>query len=149
MKTTAPRVRVNPIPLSVLAGGFLAWAAVLVVIAVLGRDRIVPDFFDDLRLEHFIAFYVIAFLAAAGLPGLTLRWLLLGLLALAGGVEAVRAALGHGWTRAGLDFACNLAGVLAALAPITLARHRDAFLAHTAGPPGEPADKPVRPPRAR
>jgi hypothetical protein len=114
--------------MSVLAAGLLAWASVLVVIAVLGRDRIVPDFFDRLGLEHFIAFYILAFLGAASVPALRLRWLLFLLVVLAAGVETTRGLLNHDWAGARLDFACNLAGALAALAPIHLAGHREAFL---------------------
>jgi hypothetical protein len=134
--------------MSVLAAGLLAWAGVVIVFAVLGRDRIVPQFFDDLGLEHFVAFYALAFLAAASVPALRLRWLLLGLVVLAGGVEAARGFLGHPWTTVLLDFACNAAGAIAALAPVYLAGHRDAFLSHPEPEPGS-ASKPLHPVRAR
>jgi len=133
-KTTAS-LRVNPIALSVLAAGLLAWAGVLIVFAVLGQSRIVPQVFDDLGLEHVVAFYALAFLGAASVPGLKLRWLLLGLIVMAGGVEATRGFLGHAWATVLLDFACNVAGSMAALAPIYLAGHRDAFLNRSQAPP--------------
>ena len=123
------RLRVNPIAFSVLAAGLLAWAGVLVVIAVLGRDRIVPQFFNELRAEHFISFYVIGFLAAAGLPAMRLRGLLAALVVLATGAELVRYDISRDAVRVAIDWLCNVAGALAALAPIHLCRHRDAFLA--------------------
>lgn len=133
--------------MSVLAAGLLAWASVLIVFAVLGRDRIVPHFFDDLGLEHFAAFYALAFLAAASVPGLRLRLLLVGLIVLAGGVEAARGFLGHPWPTVVLDFASNVAGALAALAPVYLAGHRDAFVNETADPQPEPEQPHLAPTR--
>ena len=121
------RLRVNPVALSVLAAGLLAWAGVLIVIAVLGRDRIVPGFFNQFRAEHFISFYIIGFLAAAGLPALRLRWLFIGLVVLATAAELARYGISRDAFRASVDWLCNVAGSAAALAPIVLCSLRDAF----------------------
>ncbi len=127
----AQKLRVNPIAFSVLAAGLLAWAAVLIVIAAIGRERIVPRFFNEFRAEHFISFYVIGFLAAAALPTLRLRWLFVALLALATGTELARYGISRDFARVSVDWLCNVAGAAAALAPIFLCRLRDAFKADT------------------
>jgi len=94
----------------------------------------VPQAFDLVRIEHFIAFYILAFLAAASLPGLKFRWLLLGVFGAATAIAAFRATLAPAEIRILIDWGSNIAGALAAVAPVALARHRAAFLAATADP---------------
>lgn len=149
MTRKTPRLQVNPIALSVLAAGLLAWASILIVFAVLGRDRIVPHFFDNLGIEHFVAFYALAFLAAASVPTLRLRWLMIALILLAGSVETARGLLGHPWDAVLLDFACNVAGAFCALAPVYLAHHRQAFLSDAEDEAARAGKPPSRPARVR
>ncbi|MGA1343751.1 MAG: hypothetical protein ACO33A_12060 [Hyphomonas sp.] len=105
-----------------LAGTCLLGAMAYVSFAPKGADLpLLPALASD-KVNHITGCYVLTLLILAALPGLRPS-LLAALIVLAGGVvEAAQAEVGREASLS--DFLANLAGVLAAVLPIWLARLR-------------------------
>ncbi len=97
--------------------GFIVTLAVLsvLILAPPGTDLGVFAQSPDPRLGHFLAFFFMTPLAAAGFPGLRLRWIILLLLFLGAGLELGQTFTGREVSAA--DLAANLGGVAAGLYP--------------------------------
>jgi hypothetical protein len=107
-----------------LAG--LAWGLLAVVFASVAPARWIPHVFWSYHLEHFAAFYLIAVLAAAGLPSLRLRQIGLALVAMALLLASVRLTLPQHRMADAEDLAADIAGIVAAMLPIVVGRLREA-----------------------
>jgi|HubBroStandDraft_5_1064220.scaffolds.fasta_scaffold662872_2 hypothetical protein len=107
-----------------LAG--LAWGLLAVVFAAIAPATWVPRLFWSYHIEHFAAFYLIAVLAAAGLPMLRLRQVGFALVLMALLLAAVRLAIPHHRLADAEDLAADIAGIGAAIVPIVIGRLREA-----------------------
>ncbi len=121
------KANLTPWMIAALAAG--AWAVIAVAFASLAPSSIIPHIFYSYHVEHFAAFYVLAFVAAAGLARFNLTRLSLGVIAFAIVLEAIRMLTPAHRLTSAEDLVCDIAGVLAAYAPILLGRFRDG-LAH-------------------
>ena len=83
--------RINPLPLTFLAAGALAWAVIIATIGAVGPGGALPHIIHSSHTEHFLAFYAIGVLSTAGLPNVRLKWIFLAMAAAA--VFAQRAEL--------------------------------------------------------
>ena len=120
--------RINPLPLTLLAAGALAWAAVVVTIGALGPGHTLPQVFHSSHFEHFIAFYGVGVLATAGLPAVRLKWTFLALAGVSLAFGAVRyLVIQHTHAAALEDCAAELGGAACALVPILVGMHRQSF----------------------
>ncbi len=108
--------------LAALAG--LAWALIALAFASLAPPSYVPRLLQNYHIEHFLAFYVVTILSAAALPqvGLLRIGSVLALLAGAFALFRILALVNKIFYAA--DFACDLWGIAAGLAPIYVARFR-------------------------
>jgi hypothetical protein len=104
--------------------GGLAWALIGLAFASLAPPSYVPRVLQNYHIEHFVAFYVVTVLSAAALPrmGLLRIGLVLALLAAAFALFRMLALVNKAFYAA--DFACDLWGIAAGLAPIYAARFR-------------------------
>ena len=103
----------------------LAWAVIAVVVAAIGPSEYVPRVFSSYHVEHFIAFYMIALLAATGLARARLDRIALMLSLLAILLALVRLTLPGHRVSALEDMAADLGGVAAAIVPILVGRFRE------------------------
>lgn len=124
MAQATPRPQVWLFTTAALAG--LAWGLLAVVFASVAPAPWVPHVFWSYHLEHFAAFYLIAVLAAAGLPTLRLRQIGVALALMALLLAAVRLALPLHQMSDAEDLAADIAGILAAIGPIVVGRLREA-----------------------
>jgi hypothetical protein len=105
-----------------LAG--LAWGLIAVVVASVAPPQFVPRVFFSYHVEHFAAFYLIAVLAAAGLPTIRLYQISFALILMAVILATVRLVIPRHQLADAEDLAADLAGVGAAIAPIVIGRLR-------------------------
>ena len=117
----------NPTPWMIAALAVGAWGFIAVAFASLAPVSLVPHVFYSYHVEHFAAFYLLAVVAAAGLPRQTLTTLGLGLIALAVLLEVIRMLTPTHRLASAEDLICDIAGVLAGYAPILIGRFRDGF----------------------
>jgi len=117
----------NPTPWMIAALAAGAWGIVAVAFASLAPPGLIPHIFYSYHVEHFVALYGLAFFAAAGLPRQNLTTLSLSLIAFAIVLEVIRMLTPLHRLSAAEDLLCDVAGVLAAYAPILLGRFRDSF----------------------
>src|SRR5580704_3170889 len=106
-----------------LAG--LIWAVIALAFAALGPGKYVPHVFFSYHIEHFVAFYIVALLSAAGLPRtrlyrIGLCWALMAVVL--GLVRSLTPA--HRYSAAE-DTVADIAGAFAALGPIWIGRFRE------------------------
>jgi Na+/H+-dicarboxylate symporter len=102
-----------------------AWGLVAVAFASLAPSGLVPHLFYSYHVEHFAAFYLVAAIAAAGLPRQSLTTLSLGLIAFAVVLEVIRMLTPAHRLTSAEDLICDIAGVLAAYGPILIGRFRE------------------------
>jgi Na+/H+-dicarboxylate symporter len=119
------RQTANPTPWMIAALAASAWGLVAVAFALLAPPSLIPHIFYSYHVEHFAAFYVLAAVASAGLPRQTLTTLSLGLIAFAIVLEVIRMLTPTHRLTSAEDLVCDIAGVLAAYAPILIGRFRD------------------------
>lgn len=105
-----------------LAG--LVWGIVAVIVASVAPPRFIPRIFFSYHIEHFAVFYLIAVLAAVGLPATRLYQLGFSLVLMALVLATVRLAIPRHRLSDAEDLAADMAGVAAAFAPIVLGRLR-------------------------
>jgi hypothetical protein len=108
--------------LAALAG--LAWALIALAYASLAPSGSVPLIFHTYHVEHFAAFYVVALLSAAALPTVSLLRIGLVLGLIAGGFALFRIFELVDKVFYVEDLGCDIAGILAAFAPIVVGRVR-------------------------
>jgi VanZ family protein len=96
-----------------------------VIFAAVGPSAYVPHVFHNTHAEHFAAFYALAFLAAVGLPRVKLAAIVAGLALLAAVLAAARLTIPAHRMSAAEDLLADVAGALAALAPILAGRFRE------------------------
>lgn len=108
--------------LAALAG--LAWALIALAFASLAPPAYVPRIFSNYHIEHFAAFYVVTLLTAAALPTVRLDRIagVLGALAAAFALFRILALVNKVFYVE--DLACDIGGIMAALAPILVGRFR-------------------------
>jgi hypothetical protein len=104
--------------------GGLAWGLVAVVFASVAPPQFVPRLFFSYHVEHFAAFYLIAILAAAGLPTLRLHQITFALILMALLLATVRLIIPQHRLADAEDLAADLAGIGAAVAPLLVGRLR-------------------------
>ncbi len=109
---------------TIAALGGLAWGLVAVVFASVAPPQFVPRVFFSYHVEHFAAFYLIAILAAAGLPTLRLHQITFALVLMALMLATVRLVIPQHRLADAEDLAADLAGIGAAVAPIVVGRLR-------------------------
>jgi ABC-type Na+ efflux pump permease subunit len=109
---------------TVLALAGLAWALIALAFASLAPPAYVPRLFHNYHVEHMAAFYVVALLSAAALPGVRLTRIALVLVTLAAAFAAFRILALVNKVFYAEDLACDIAGVLAAIVPIYVGRFR-------------------------
>ncbi len=107
-----------------IAAAALAWTACGLVFAALAARQIVPNLAYAYRAEHAVAFYLVALLAAAGLPRASVRRQALSLVAVAVGLWAIRLLIPMRRPDGLVDFLCDIAGAAAALTPLWLGRRQ-------------------------
>jgi len=105
-----------------LAG--LVWGVVAVVVASVAPPQYIPRIFFSYHIEHFAVFYLIAILAAAGLPTIRLYQVACALVSMALVLATVRLAIPRHRLSDAEDLAADVAGIAAALAPMVLGRLR-------------------------
>jgi hypothetical protein len=110
---------------AIAAVAALAWSLIGVVFAAIGPSAYVPHVFHNPHAEHFAAFYALAFLAAVGLPRVRLATIIAGLAALAALLAAARLSIPAHRMSAAEDLLADVAGALAAIAPILAGRFRE------------------------
>lgn len=104
--------------------GGLAWGVIAVVFASVAPAGYVPRLFFSYHIEHFLAFYLIAMLAAGGLPSLRLISIVLALTVMALILATVRLVIPQHRLADAEDLAADLAGIAGAVAPILVGRLR-------------------------
>lgn len=109
---------------TVLAVSAFAWALIALVIAAIAPAGWAPRVFRSYHVEHFAAFYTVTILAAAGLPRIRLLTISLAIVIVAAVLMAVRLTTPTHQSAAVEDFVIDVAGVLAAVAPILVGRFR-------------------------
>jgi len=115
----------NSTPWMTAALAASALGIVAVTFASLAPASLVPHVFYSYHVEHFVAFYVLAFVAAAGLLRQRLAALCFALIAFAVVLEVVRMLMPAHQLSSAEDLVCDVAGVLAAYAPIMIGQFRD------------------------
>ncbi len=118
----------NPTPWMIVALAVGAWGVIAVAFASLAPVGVVPHIFYSFHVEHFAAFYILAVVAAAGLPRQTLTALTLGLIAFAVVLEVIRMLTPAHRLTSAEDLICDIAGVMAGYAPILVGRFRNGLL---------------------
>lgn len=106
-----------------------AWAMIAVIFAAVGPWAYVPVIFHNRHVEHFVAFYALAILAAAGMPRARLGLIVLSLAALAAALAVARFMIPIHQLAAAEDFLADIAGELGAVAPIFVGRFRELAVA--------------------
>ncbi|MBX3483517.1 hypothetical protein [Phenylobacterium sp.] len=120
-------------PLAVLArAGFLI-AVLAIVLAVVLPPRFVPDFVHSLYLQHFAAFYVVSLLHLAASPRTRISAIALRVVAFATVMESFHLLTGARVRPLIDNWAADVGGLAAALAPIAVARFRRRFERPTEG----------------
>jgi hypothetical protein len=109
---------------TIIAMAGLAWALIVLAYASLAPASAIPQIFHNYHFEHFVAFYVVALLSAAALPTVSLFRIALVLSLLASAFAMFRILELINKVFYAEDLACDIAGVLAAFAPIIVARLR-------------------------
>jgi len=118
----------SPTPWVIAALAASAWGVVAVTFASLAPPSLVPHIFYSYHVEHFAAFYVLAFVAAAGLPRQSLTALSLAMICFAIVLELIRMLTPTHRLSSAEDLICDIAGVFGAYAPILIGRFRDSLL---------------------
>jgi hypothetical protein len=121
------RRKANLTPWMIAALAACAWGVIAVAFASLAPSSIIPHVFYSYHVEHFAAFYILSFVAAAGLARVNLTRLSLGLIVFAVVLEVIRMLTPQHRLTSAEDLVCDIAGVLAAYAPILLSRFRDSM----------------------
>jgi hypothetical protein len=116
--------KVNPGALTLVACAGLAWAVLAVAMAALAPPEYVPRIFQSSHVEHLAAFYVVALVASAALPRLSLLRLAIGIIVFAAILAAIRSFQAAHRLSSEEDLLCDIAGVWAAMAPIVVGRFR-------------------------
>ncbi|MBV9993573.1 MAG: hypothetical protein JO127_00040 [Caulobacteraceae bacterium] len=119
------RIGANTWLWATIAAAAFGWALIAVVFAAIGPPAYVPHIFHNAHVEHLIAFYAMALLAAAGLPRAPLGRLIAALAVLAVVLAGVRMFMPYHRLSAAEDLLADIAGALAALAPILVGRFRE------------------------
>lgn len=109
---------------TIAALGGLAWGLIAVIFASVAPPQFVPRLFYSYHVEHFAAFYLIAILAAAGLPTLRLYQITFSLILGALVLATVRLVIPQHRLADAEDLAADIAGIGAAVAPIVVGRLR-------------------------
>ncbi len=104
----------------------LSLAATLVLVTASLAPN-VPQLLYSFHLEHFAAFYVVTLLAAAARYRTRLRRLAIDILLLAAALELIRGFTPAHRLTSAEDFVADVGGMLAAMAPLVIARFRDLF----------------------
>lgn len=117
----------NPTPWMIAALAVGAWGIIAVAFASLAPVSLIPHIFYSYHVEHFAAFYVLGAIASAGLPRQSLTTLSLGLIAFAIVLEVIRMLTPTHRLTSAEDLVCDIAGVMAAYAPILIGRFRDSL----------------------
>jgi hypothetical protein len=108
--------------IAALAG--LSWGLIAVVFAALGPADLVPRLFHNYHAEHFAAFYVLAILACAAFARAKLLQIGSALAVMAMLLALIRLAIPRHQLADAEDLAADIAGIIAAMAPILVGRYR-------------------------
>jgi hypothetical protein len=119
-KLNTPVLNLRAIAFIAAAG--LAWAGCGLLFAALAPRQIVPHLFYSYHVEHFVAFYIVALLTAAGLTRVSVRLQWVCLVGVALVLWAIRMAIPIQRPDGLEDFMCDIGGAAAALAPLMLGR---------------------------
>jgi hypothetical protein len=122
MVESGRRLRLNFVAIAALAT--LCWCLIGLTYASLAPPRDVPRFFNDHHVEHLAVFYGLALLTFAGLPRAKPLWIAFAL----GGVGAAFGAIRLMLPYKGFDpedLLWDFGGILAASAPLAVARFRE------------------------
>ena len=114
-------------PWAVAARAAFLGAVGAVLFASLAPVALVPRFLASRHLEHFAAFYVTAMVAAAALPRMSVMRLGAWLGLFAGLLELARMIPSQHRIWGVLDWEADFGGIMAALAPMTVAMFRARF----------------------
>jgi hypothetical protein len=96
----------------------------VVVFASVGPPQYVPHIFFSYHIEHFVAFYLVAVLAAAGLPTIRLQQIACALVLTSLILATVRFMIPRHRLTDAEDLAADLSGIAAAVAPVFVGRFR-------------------------
>jgi hypothetical protein len=111
-------------PLAILARVAFLGAVAAIVIAVFLPERYVPDFVRSTHLQHFAAFYVAALLGLAAMARTSITTVALRFFVFASLLELAHFFAGAPWRPLFDNWASDVGGLAAAVAPILVARFR-------------------------
>jgi hypothetical protein len=117
---------ITPGPIILLALPALAWAIIAVTLASLAPIAYVPRIFNSTHVEHLAAFYIVTLVGAAAFGRLSLLRLAGLIVTFAVALAAIRVFQAAHRASALEDLLCDTAGVWTAIAPIIVARFRNA-----------------------
>lgn len=109
---------------TVAATAGLAWGVFAIVFAAVGPSGAVPHVFYSYHIEHFVAFYVVTVLAAAGLPRTRLLQVAFSMAVMAAVLALIRMWIPRHHLSGAEDFVADVAGILAAVLPILVGHFR-------------------------
>ena len=118
------RKKTNLTPWMIAALAACAWGVIAIAFASLAPSSLIPHLFYSYHVEHFAAFYVLSVVAAAGLPRIGLTRLSLSLIGFAAVLEVIRMLTPAHQLTSAEDLVCDIAGVLAAYAPMLVSQFR-------------------------
>jgi hypothetical protein len=107
-----------------VAAAAFGWSVIAVIFAAVGPPTYVPHIFHSPHAEHLVAFYALAILGAAALPRTPILHLVAGLALLAAALAVARLFMPYHRRSTAEDLLADVAGALAAVAPIFIGRFR-------------------------
>ena len=111
-------------PLAILARVTFLGAVAAIVIAVFLPSHLVPDFVHSTHLQHFAAFYVATLLGLAAMARTSITGVALRFFVFASLLEIAHFFSGAPWRPLFDNWASDVGGLAAAIAPIAVARFR-------------------------
>jgi hypothetical protein len=124
-------------PLAVMARVAFLASLLAIVIAVFLPSRLVPHFVRSHYLQHFAAYYVATLFGLAASPRARIRAIVIRIFLFLSVLESIHLVSGAAWQPLLDNWVADLGGMLAALAPMAVARFRRRF-----APPTPPQTAP-------
>jgi hypothetical protein len=124
-------------PLAVAARVAFLGSLLAIAIAVFLPSHLVPQFVRSHYLQHFAAYYVATLFGLAASPRAGIRTVVIRIFLFLSVLESAHLLSGADWRRLVDNWVADLGGLLAALAPVAVARFRRRFEPPPPPPPAE------------